>query len=247
MSDSGYPGQQQPTDALGDFNSTRAIAFALIAAMNVGTLVKVQAVTNAGDLSPVGFVDVQPLVNQVDGAGKSTPHGALHRLPYFRLQGGTDAIIIDPKVGDLGIAVFADRDISSVSNAKAQANPGSGRRFDMADGLYIGGVLNGTPSQYIRYSAAGIEMHSPTKVKITAPEVEIDAATSLTTNTPLNTVNAAETIINGALAQGTGSAGGAATLQGPVTVVEDLTAGGKSVEFHTHLENGAGNQTNPPT
>jgi hypothetical protein len=186
----GYAGQQDQGDTSGESNAIQAIARALMQRMNTCTLVRVLAVTNAGGLSPVGFVDVQPLVNQVDGAGQQTPHGAVHHLPYFRLQGGANAIIIDPQVGDIGIAVFADHDISSVVNNKAQANPGSRRRFDMADGIYIGGVLNGTPSQYVQFTASGINVVSPSKVTITAPNVEVDATTF--------TVNAA-TVLNGTL------------------------------------------------
>ena len=85
--------------------------------VSTATLVKVVSVTNAGGLSPVGFVDVQPLVNQLDGAGNAVPHGVLHRLPYFRLQGGADAVILDPKVGDIGMAAFANRDISLVKTS----------------------------------------------------------------------------------------------------------------------------------
>ena len=57
--------------------------------------------------------------------------------------------LIDPTQGDIGLAIFADRDISSVRANRAQANPGSYRRFDMADGVYIGGILNGMPTQTV--------------------------------------------------------------------------------------------------
>jgi phage baseplate assembly protein V len=52
--------------------------------------------------------------------------------------------------------------------------------------------------------------------------------------------------LNGQLAQGNGATKYPATLQGPITVVNDLTAAGKSVSTHTHHENGAGSNTNPP-
>jgi phage baseplate assembly protein V len=61
------------------------------------------------------------------------------------------------------------------------------------------------------------------------------------------TVSAPAIELDGQVTQGTGPHGGNATLNGPVTVNNDLTAEGKSVHGHTHLENGAGNQTNPPT
>jgi len=164
----GYQGAQQPGDGAGDFGAQSFLVRQILSRVNTCTLVKVVSVTNAGGVSPVGFVDAQPLVNQVDGAGNAVPHGVLHHLAYFRLQGGTNAVILDPQVGDIGIAVFADHDISSVVANKAQANPGSWRRFNMADGLYFGGVLNDTPVQFVQFSASGINIVTPGAVSITS-------------------------------------------------------------------------------
>lgn len=193
---SGFTGFQTPGASSGDFNSQSFVIQQHMRRMNTSTVVKVMSVTNAGDLSPVGFVDIQPQVDLVDGAGVKIPHGTIYKCPYFRYQGGANAIILDPQVGDLGIALFADRDISSVIANKGQAAPGSARRFDMSDGMYIGGLLNGTPTQYIQFSSAGIVMKSPTGVKLDAPTVEIDCATfalnattSATVTTPTWTVN----------------------------------------------------------
>jgi hypothetical protein len=259
MSD-GYAGQQQTTDQTGDFNASSAIAAALIARIRNCTLVKVVAVTNVGGLMPVGMVDVQPMVNQLDGAGLATPHGLLHSLPYFRLQGGTDAVILDPKVGDIGIAVFADRDISSVSNTKAQANPSSGRRNSMADGLYIGGVLNGTPVQYVQFQTSGITIHSPTKITLSAPIIAINAdqtitataGTSITHNTPIDTTNAPVIGLNGNIVQTTGTGIAGVTMQGPVTVIDRITSQTEVIAvttpLHTHQHvngGGTGNSGNP--
>jgi len=137
------------------------------------TVVQVVAVTNAGGVEPVGSVDVLPLVRQVTPDGDGVPHGTVFGLPYMRMQGGANAVILDPQVGDIGIAVFASRDISSVKATKAEALPGSARTFDYADGLYIGGVLNGVPTQFVQFAAAGITIKSPTKVTIEAPAIEL--------------------------------------------------------------------------
>jgi hypothetical protein len=252
MPDYGYTGQQQADALQGDYNATRSIAIALLSQIFTCTEVKIVSCTNAGGLSPVGFVDVQPMVNQLDGAGKPTPHGILHGLPYFRLQGGTNAVIIDPQVGDVGIVVFADRDISSVNNTKAQANPGSGRRFDMADGLYIGGVLNGTPVQYVQLNASGITVHSPTKITLSAPIIELDASTSITHNTPIDTTNAPVIGLNGNIVQTTGTGIAGVTMQGPVTVIDRITSQTEVIAvttpLHTHQHvngGGTGNSGNP--
>ncbi|APR37871.1 hypothetical protein [Paraburkholderia sp. SOS3] len=61
------------------------------------------------------------------------------------------------------------------------------------------------------------------------------------------TVSSPQIELDGQVTQGTGPQGGEATLNGPVTVNNDLTAQGKSVHNHTHLEHGAGSQTSPPT
>src|SRR6185503_3914263 len=154
----------------------------LLRGLATATVVRVEACTNDGGLAPVGFVDVTPLVNQVDGAGQPTPHDVVYGIPYQRVQGGANAVIIDPEPGDLGIAVFASRDISAVKTAKAPANPGSARTFDYADGMYIGGILNAVPQQYIRFSEDGIELVSPTKVRLQAPVIELAGAVHQTTS-----------------------------------------------------------------
>lgn len=151
-------GQQTPDDSTSDYNVVAFIINQFLGRVRTATLVQVKAVTNEGGVSPVGFIDAQPLVNQIDGVGATTPHGTIFNLPYFRLQGGTNAIILDPKVGDIGIAIIADRDISAVKTTKAVASPGSFRKFDLADGVYIGGVLNGTPDQYIGFTDDGIKL-----------------------------------------------------------------------------------------
>ena len=172
----GYTGYAQPNSHSSDLNAIAFVFQMLMGKVRTAMMVKVVSVTNAGGLEPVGYVDVQPMVNQTDGAMNAVPHGVVPGLPYFRLQGGANAVIMDPEVGDTGVAVFADRDISTVKATKATANPGSKRRFDMADGLYIGGFLNGAPTQVIQFTNAGINITSPTAVNVTAPAIVLTGA-----------------------------------------------------------------------
>ena len=146
----------------------------MIAEMQTVALVEVVGVSNDGGLSPVGTVDVRPLVHQMAGNRTAVPHGIIYKIPYMRLQGGANAIIIDPQVGDIGMCGFCSRDSSTVVATRKAALPASLRKYNWSDGLYIGGFLNGTPTQYIRFSADGIEITSPAKVKIIAPITEID-------------------------------------------------------------------------
>lgn len=236
----------------GEFNQVSFIIKQAIAKMQTVTLVRVDAVSNAGELAPVGSVDVTPLVNQRVGDGTTVPHTTIHNVPYFRLQGGTDAIIIDPKVGDIGICCFASRDISTVKRTKKQSPPGSNRRYSFADGLYIGGLLNGTPEQYVRFAADGITMHSPTKITLDAPVIEVNGGDSVTVNTPIFTVNGA-TMLNGPLNQGNGAAGGDAHMRGPLYVVNNIEGDSDIIaqlislltHQHTGVQTGGSNTGGP--
>lgn len=156
----GLRGAARPSDFAGEYNQLLFMIRQVLSKVNVAALCEVVAVSGGG-VGPVGYVDLQPLVNQVDGFGNAIPQGVLHNIPYMRIQGGANAIIIDPQIGDIGAAVFSDRDISSVKATGKQANPGSRRRFDVADGLYFGGMLNGTPTQYIQFLANQINIVSP--------------------------------------------------------------------------------------
>jgi hypothetical protein len=120
--------------------------------------VKVISCSNSGDLSPVGTVSVQPAVNMLDTAGNATPHAIINNVPYTRIQGGTNAVIIDPVAGDFGYCVICDRDIATFKTNKAISNPGSWRKFDFADAVYIGGILNVVPVQRVRFSSDGIDI-----------------------------------------------------------------------------------------
>jgi hypothetical protein len=184
----GFTGQASIEDLLTPFNAEYFMIWAILSRIATVSIVQVVGVTTAGQIGPPGLVDVRILVNLIDGAGNATPHGTIHQIPYFRLQGGTFAVILDPVIGDIGIAVFASRDISSVvSNAIANqatpgarlvnANPGSRRMLDYADGMYLGGVLNGIPTDFVQWSAAGIAITSQTALSLTAPDINLNAAT----------------------------------------------------------------------
>lgn len=153
-------GQLDPFSTWGEYNNIYFAIQQALVKLQTATLVRIDSCTNDGDLSPVGFVDVTPLVNQIDGSTppNSTPHITVHGLPYLRMQGGASAIILDPQPGDIGVAVFASRDLSKVKSTKTQANPGSFRSYSFEDGLYLGGMLNATPTQYIQFAPSGISI-----------------------------------------------------------------------------------------
>ena len=211
---------------------------AALSGLRVAIPVKVISVTNNGGVSAIGTVSVQPLVSGLDGAGVPWPHGVISGVPYLRIQGGSNGVILDPAVGDIGIATVCDRDISSVKASGGVSAPGSARKNDLSDMVYLMSIIGPAPTQYVEFSAAGIALTSPTAVTINAPATVINSTTF--------TVNS-QTILNGPISQGTGAGGTNATLIGPLAVTGDVTAGGKSLEHHTHsgVTTGGGNTGQP--
>ena len=150
------------SDVTDGYNALVFVIAQALKALAGPTLVKVISCTANGSVAGIGTVDVQPLVNQVTGGGDGVPHGPLHSLPYFRLQAGGNAVICDPEPGDVGVAVFASRDLSKVIATGAAANPGSARYWDWADGLYLGTVLAANaPTQYMQFFGGAITLAAP--------------------------------------------------------------------------------------
>jgi len=148
-------GQANPFSDASEYNTLAFIIQRALDDVQTVSIVQVKAV-NTGAKT----VDVLVLVNLVSGAGISIPHGVISARPYFRLQGGANAIICDPVIGDIGVMVFGSRDLTAVIAAKSAANPGSNRRFSWSDGIYLGGILNSAPTQYIQFGSGIITIET---------------------------------------------------------------------------------------
>lgn len=132
----------------------------LIRRIHTADLVKVLAVyPTAGT---VGFVDVQPLVQERTTREIVLPQAPIYKLPYMRNQGGKSALIIDPVVDDIGLAVFAERDITNVIATRTEGAAPTDRAYDAGDGLYLGGFLNQDPEQWLQFfPTSGAELVTP--------------------------------------------------------------------------------------
>ncbi len=159
-------GTLNPWSGAGSYNTLVQIIQNQLSRMQTLTLCQVVSCTNDGGVSPFGFCDVTVLVNQVDGAGNAVPHVTLYEVPYMRLQGGANAVIIDPEPGDIGILATCSRDITSVVATQAQNTPGSPRQFNISDSLYLGGLLNAAPTQYLQFNSDGITLLTPEKLQL---------------------------------------------------------------------------------
>jgi hypothetical protein len=170
----------KPSDFSGEYNALQFVIRQILGKANIATLVKIKKVTNAGGVAPVGFVDVELMLELQDGAGKVIKDGqpTLHKIPHMRIQGGTNAIILDPVVGDIGICLFADKDISVIKATKNKSSAGSSRKNSLSDGLYMGGVLNATPVNYVQFNGNDINVTATGNVNLKAPAINLKNAGS---------------------------------------------------------------------
>lgn len=196
--------------------------------------VVVTAVERKGEEAGAGYVTVKPLLQPRNNSGDGLEVTTIPKLPYFRLQHGKAAIICDPKVGDIGLAVVAKHDISNINGSTTPKVPATYRKFDPSDSFYIGGFWGKAPEVFIHLEDEGtIKIKAPTKITIESPECEVNASTSFT-------VNSAQINLNGPISGG-GSGGADATFSG------DVTAKGISLTDHVHsnVENGPSNTGAP--
>jgi len=212
---------QKPTSAATEYQSLAFFVRQRLMGMQTATVVQVQAV-HGGGLGAVGTVDVLPLVNQVDGAGNQIPHKTIYARPYVRWQGGDSAVILDPVEGDIGLCVFASRDISSVLASGQQSPPASGRAYAFADGLYVGVTVADAPSQYVQFLVDGDG--NPQGIKIVSSGGDIT--------------------LNGVTIDTSGNI----STPGTIDATGDIT--GDSVSLHSHVHSGVttgSGDTGPPT
>lgn len=220
-------GQQLTQDDTTDFSVIRFIVKQMLGRARSATPVKVLAVHDGG-VGAAPTVDVQPIINAIDGQGNKTVHGKIFAIPVLRMQGGSNALIIDPQVNDIGFLVVSDRDISAAkANNGAISNPGSFRRNNLADGVYIGAILNpGNPDQYVQFTTSGMKLADKNGniIEMKSGEIEITAT---------------KVVINGDL-----------SVSGQITSAGEITAGfgsGDSVTLQQHVHTGNGVPPTPGT
>lgn len=129
-------------------------------------------------------VDVMPLVLPTDITGAALENSPVYGCPVFRLQRGVSAVIMNPVVGDIGLLAVCDKDTTLVRANRKAMIPGSQRKHSKSDGVYLGGLINAEPTQYVEFADAAINIVSPRQVNVTAPVAKVTASTSVTFDTP---------------------------------------------------------------
>lgn len=174
----GYQSNITPPLFNTEYRRVQFIVESMLAGVRTSLPCRVEGVTNSGGVAPVGYVNIRPLIQQVDGNGNLFDHDIIYNVPYMRVQGGNNAVIIDPEIGDIGLFSVADRDISGLKNTGQQSGPLSRRKFDMSDAIYHYTIMGAAPTQYIQFTNGLIKIHSPGMVRVEADNVQVHGATS---------------------------------------------------------------------
>ena len=114
------------------------------------------------------------------------------------------------------------------------------RQHSYSDAIYLGGVLNAEPSQYVKFANDGIDIVSPLVVNVNGNTVVVNADDKILLNAPIIEAN-------GQLTQGSGSYAGNATFGGTITATGEVTGKGIHLSTHKHggVQTGSGNTGTP--
>ena len=203
----------------------------LLSGIHTATVVEVLDVQIVSDC--VGFVTCQPVILDTDTASVVLAQTPIYNVPFLRVQGGASALIIDPEIGDRGVALFAERDITAYKQTLQPGAPATQRQFSSADALYLGGFLNGAPTQYVRLipRGGGVDVFTPGAMNFSAGGAASITAASFDVHAP--------TVFHDTVA---GTKAGAGNYSFP-----NLAVNGVNLETHKHtgVQTGGGNSGGP--
>lgn len=183
---------------------------------------------------------VQPAIRYVerdnDGNKSTKDYPLLVDVPVVFPRGGGCTLTFPVKEGDECLVIFADRCIDFWWQSGGVQEPVDGRMHDLSDAFCIVGPQS-QAKKIGGISTTGAQLRTDDGsafIEVAAGgDITATTAGSATINAPEIVLNGNVTI-NGNLSQGMGERGGAATMHGPVTVTNDVTAGGKSLMTHMH-------------
>lgn len=206
-------------------------------------------------------VEAQPAIKwrvTEDGTEKTVSLPLLVDVPVTFPRGGGATLTFPIAPGDECLVVFADRCIDYWWQSGGVQEAVDPRKHNLSDGFALVGPQSqatkisniSTSAVQLRSDDGGTHISIDTGSKnvtvVTPAKLTATADGGTEINSPEITLNGNVTI-NGNLSQGMGSGGGQATMNGPVTVKNDVKAGDVSLIKHIHggVETGGGNTGGP--
>ncbi|MEK9496856.1 phage baseplate assembly protein V [Photorhabdus sp. P32] len=242
-------------------NRPEAVFFAMQEVISAGLYVSLPCIIQSFDADAV-TVTAQPAIRwkirKKDGELESVSLPLLVDVPVIFPRGGGVTLTFPVKAGDECLVVFADRCIDYWWQSGGVQEPVDPRQHNLSDGFAIVGpqsqqqkitnISTNTAQLRSDDGAAYIELdpNSHNITVITPAKLTATANGGTEITSPEIILNGNVTI-NGNLSQGMGAGGGTATMQGPVTVNNDVTAAGISLKNHVHsgVQSGGGKTGKP--
>lgn len=165
-------------------SDVEAFSFQFNQMLSGNFFIEIVMVTAVSGTAPNLTVDVMPLVLPTDITGAALENSPVYNCPVFRLQRGNSGVIMNPVVGDIGMLAVCDKDTTLVRANRKQEIPGSARKHSKSDGIYLGGLINANPTQYVEFADSAINIVSPNQVNVTAPTAVVTASQGVTVDTP---------------------------------------------------------------
>lgn len=178
-----------PTNA--QVSDAESLSYIFKKLLSEASFIEIAIVTAVRGEAPNLVVDVKPLVTQLNQSKEMIPNSEIYSIPVFRLQRGGSAIIMNPVPGDIGFIAMCDRDTSLARANRKESVPGSRRTHSKSDGIYLGGLLNMPPEQFLEFADNAINITSPNPVNITCSKANITAPDGVEMTTPLLKVSGA--------------------------------------------------------
>lgn len=193
-----------------------------------------------------------------ESGGESTNLSVLTNVPVVFPRGGGVTMTFPIKAGDECLLIFGDRCIDFWHQSGDIQETVDERQHDLSDAFALIGPQSqakkisgiSTSAAQFRSDDGGAYVEiNPTDHTVTVQtsgKLIANAQGGTEITSPTIVLNGAVTI-NGSLSQGMGESGGNANMLGPITVTNDVTAGGISVKSHKHggVQTGGGDTGGP--
>ncbi|MCW7550540.1 Gp138 family membrane-puncturing spike protein [Photorhabdus sp. APURE] len=229
----------------GDLSETlKAISHSLSSQLRVAVPGIIQSF-NADAVTCVVQPAIKSGITDKDDKKTSVSLPLLVDVPVIFPRGGGVTLTFPVKAGDECLVVFADRCIDFWWQSGGVQEPADERQHSLSDAFAIigpqsqakkiSGISTSTAQLRSDDGVTYIELDPGShNVTVITPAKLIATANGGTEITSPEIILNGNVTINGNLSQGMGAGGGTATMQGPVTVNNDVTAGGISLKSHTH-------------
>lgn len=215
-----YKTSLQQKDIASDLNALKyLVRHQILDSVNTILVVKVIAVN--GDR-----IDVRTVLKDLADNGQLIDTYEIPDVPYIRWQYGLNAIKASPKVGDVGLLLISQQDISGLNKLLGGVCQTVGY-YNVGNGIYIGGLpeMNDPATQSIEFSdndititgTGTVNLNTKTDVTINSTEgnVTINATGgNVTINTTTATVNATTINLGGDSGVGVAKIGSKVTSNG---------------------------------